>query len=531
MFNMSKSKTVLCILALAASGLLAQVQGPPQLIRLYPVVLDDHGEPVTDLKAADFKIVDQGKPQTILAFYKPITEKPAALGPLERSNRPGGRMPHSTVILFDMLNMNQADRLDTWKVLDKSLPELESGESLYFYILTLEGTLVPIHAIGPASADDKTWPQGMAAVFDKAMKAASHGRNAQMGIEEEAKKTYKALEDLGNQLAAFPGRRNIVWITSGVPSQWDPKNRKCKSLDFDSYHTFDSADKTGVIPNAQPKGGDDLRMAGSGNEDRMAASIGTSGAGTGGDWIDCGLYVPHVAVTLDGTGTAVNPMAHGHELTPEANYDLEQMARLTGGHNYAKVDILTVLKRVAQNANSYEILYSPSADNWDNKFHKIDVTCERPGVRVQVRERYYALPDSRSPADRQKAILVAAFQSPSDAAGIGLRTKIAPLEGAKPGVHMAITINAADLLLRDQGGKFTGAVYFLMSDRGASGPLGEPSVASFNLDLTAAQHDMVMKQGIPMEQDHATSDAVREVRLIVLDQNTNKVGSLTFPIK
>jgi len=496
------------------------------------VALNASGDPVTDLNAGDFKIVDQTKPETIYAFYKPITEKAAASGLLERTNRPGGRMPHSTVILLDMLNMNQPDRLDTWKILDKALPQLESGESVYLYLLTLEGALQPIHPIGPASPDDKTWPQGILGVFDKAMKAAgSHGRNAAMGTEEEAKKTYKALEDLANQLAAFPGRRDIVWITGGVPSQWDPKNRKCKSLDFDTYHTYSSTDKTGVLPNAQPNSGDDSRMAGSNNENRMGAAIGTSGAGTGGDWIDCGLYVPHLGVTLAKDGTAVDPMSYSRDLSPETNYDLEQMARLTGGHNYAKVDIRTVLKQVAQDANSYEILYDPSAENWDNKFHRIQVTCGRPGVKVQVQERYYALPDSRPAADRMKAVLMGAFQSPSDVAEIGLRTKIAPLEGGKQGVHMEIRINPSDILLREQGGKFTGAVYFLVSDRGASGALGEPSVSSFNLDLTAAQHDMVMKEGIPLEQDHAISDAVQQVRLIVLDQNTNAIGSLTLPVK
>jgi len=31
---------------------------------------------------------------------------------------------------------------------------------------------------------------------------------------------------------------------------------------------------------------------------------------TGGDWVDCGLYVPHLAVTLGKAGTAVNPVSH-----------------------------------------------------------------------------------------------------------------------------------------------------------------------------------------------------------------------------
>jgi hypothetical protein len=40
-----------------------------------------------------------------------------------------------------------------------------------------------------------------------------------------------------------------------------------------------------------------------------------------------------------------------------------------------------------------------------------------------------------------------------------------------------------------------------------------------------------MKEGIPLSQDHPTTDAVQRVRLIILDQNTNAVGSLTVPVK
>jgi hypothetical protein len=128
-------------------------------------------------------------------------------------------------------------------------------------------------------------------------------------------------------------------------------------------------------------------------------------------------------------------------------------------------------------------------------------------------------------------VLTGAFQNPSDEAGIGLRTKISRMEGDKKGVHMEIRINPADVVLREQAGKFTGAVYLLVSDRGPSGALGQPAVSSFNLELTAAQHDAVLKDGIPLSQDHPTGDEVQQVRIILLDQNTNAAGSLTFPVK
>ena len=60
------------------------------------------------------------------------------------------------MILFDLLNQNQSDRLDTWHKLGRSLQQLESGDSLYFYLLTLEGALSPIHALSGKSGDDRT---------------------------------------------------------------------------------------------------------------------------------------------------------------------------------------------------------------------------------------------------------------------------------------------------------------------------------------------------------------------------------------
>ena len=476
--NMSKFKTTICTVALTASGLLAQSPAPPPLMHLYPVALDASGQPVTDLTAADFKIVDQGKPETIYAFHKPNVGPAAPLAPLERSNRPGGATPHATVILFDMINQNQADRLDNWKELDKALPQLESGENLYFYVLTLEGVLTPIHAFGPPAADDKTWPKDVATLFDKVMKGASHARPVQSGMEDEVKKTFKALEDLGAQLAMLPGRGDIVWITNGVQNVYNTKH-PCN-----------------------------------------------------GDWVECALYVPHLGVTLDNERAAVNPLCYSRDLSPDVNRDLEQMALLTGGHAYFREDIRAVLKQVARNAaNSYSLAYDPSAANWDNKWHKVHITCARAGVKVQVRERYYALPDTRSVPERMKAALMAAYQSPSDVAEIGLRTKFAPMEGDKKGVHLEIRINASDILIHEAGGKFTVAVYLLISDRGPSGALGEPSLSNFPFELTAEQHDVVMKEGVPLSPDHPLTDAVQQVRIIILDENTNAVGSLTFPVK
>lgn len=467
------SKVVFTLL-LAASGLLAQAPTAP-LVRLYPVAFDASGQPVTDLTADDIKVVDQ-KPASAFFFHKPGHEAAPKADLLEFTNRAAGFTPHTAVILFDLINLTDSDRNENWKTLDKMFPQLESGDHLYFYVLNLEGTLIPIHAMGPTAPDDKTWPQSVTAAFDKVMKASSHARPVQIGAEEQQKRTFKALEDIANTLALFPGRHDILWIANGLTTVGDPKLTGCN-----------------------------------------------------GDWVECALYVPHLSFTLGNDNVAVDPYVLVGNLNADVNYNMDQLALLTGGHFYSRQDLKTVVNQVAADAsNSYTFLYDPGPDSWNNKWHHLHVTCDRKGVKLQLRERYYAASDSRSPVDRMKTVLMGAFQAPTDMAGVGLRVKLTPLEG-KAGVHLQILIDTSDLLLRQTANKYAGAIYCLVSDRSATGPLGEPSVLDLKPELTADQYKAASKEGLPLEQDHPTDS--RLVRVIVLDQNTNEVGAVTFPIK
>jgi VWFA-related protein len=463
---------------LAAFVLTAQAPAPSGLVRISVAALDSSGEPVTDLKPDDFQIADQNKPQRI-AFFRPnpSTQPTAPLGPHESTNRPGKVLPHSTVILFDLLNQNQTDSLDTWHKLARALPQLESGDSLYLYLLTLEGALSPIHPMGSKGGDDHTWTQQVEKTLDKAMKAASHARPMEMtDTELVVKKTYVALETLANQLATLPGRRDIVWITNGMPNVWNPKT-PCN-----------------------------------------------------GDWVDCALYVPHLSVTLDKDDVAVNPVSYTSNPMPDVTRDMEQMAGLAGGWLYTGVEINQVLKEVARDAAvSYSISYDPGSDNWDSKFHKIRLTLGRKGIKLRSKQRYYALPDKRPENVKQQAALATVFQRAADDPAIGIRAAIVA-EPGKP-AQIQIRINPADLLLHEEGGVFTGGLAVLFADIGAGGgPVGAPSVSTLNIHLTREQLDAAMKDGIPAAQEHAIGDAVQKIKILVLDQGSDTAASLTIPV-
>ena len=199
--------------------------------------------------------------------------------------------------------------------------------------------------------------------------------------------------------------------------------------------------------------------------------------------------------------------------------------------SYFGGDIRAVLKEVARDAaRSYTIYYDLAPENWDSKFHKVRVTSERKGIKFRAKQRYYAYPDRRPEPAQQQAALAAAYQILSDDPGIGLRGTV--VAGADPGksVHLQIRINPADLLLREQGDQFAGGVTLLVADVGPAGPIGEPALSTFGVHLSREQRDAVMKEGLPIAQEHAINDAVQKFRVIVLDQGSNAAGSLTIPI-
>ena len=49
----------------------------------------------------------------------------------------------------------------------------------------------------------------------------------------------------------------------------------------------------------------------------------TNSAPCDGDWVECGLYVAHMGVTLNQNGIAVNPDYYSGVPQPTISYDLE----------------------------------------------------------------------------------------------------------------------------------------------------------------------------------------------------------------
>ena len=452
----------------------------PPLMRLNVLALDSNRQPVSDLNLGDLQVLDQGQPQRIVYFHRKAAAPAGQAEPGVLSNR-AQRIPHVTAILFDLMKQGRGYALDAYKKVGHSLQQLESGENVYLYVLAMDGSLVPVHPIPPdpsvPAADDKTWTQQIESQFDKLMKSLIRGRPTGITEEDVAKKTYVAMETLARQLVLFSGERNILWVMRDVQTVSNPKNT-CS-----------------------------------------------------GDWLDCALYVPHLAVTLERTGVAVNPVTYANDLNADTNRGMVEFAGLSGGRPFFGDDIRAILSRFGSDpAGGYVLGYEAAPGSFDNKFHRVKVTTERKGVKIEVRQRYYAYPDPRPPMGRAQDALLAAIRSPFDDPQIGLRVTASPVSGAQKAIHLKVQIDPADLFLRDEGGVFTGHVTALVAGYAASGVAGAPLPSDFNLRLTKEQREAAAKNGFPFEQDFPIDAATTKVRVLVFDHSTGSVGSLSVPV-
>jgi VWFA-related protein len=260
------------------------------------------------LTSQDFQISDQGKPQRIGSFHR------SADAPQETS---------PVVLLFDLLNDGLGNRAYGTKEIIQALEPLELSDSLYLYLLTYE--LKPVRGLPrPEDSPERTpWTKQIKPLLEAAMGNASGVRNGD---------TFSAIEALGAALRPFPGWKNVIWITRGVPL---------------SYVTG-----SGVRP------------------------------------FDNSSLVKRTAATLDSDGVTLSSVHQGHNVENGELDTLEQFAGLTGGKVYDN-DIEKAVKEVTvASRSSYLIEYDGPRP--DGKYHKIRVTCSRKGVHLQVKQGYYA---------------------------------------------------------------------------------------------------------------------------------------------
>jgi len=500
-----------------------QAPPPAAQVHLNVVAADAKGQSVMDLSAADFRIVDNGKPQTIASFHRrDARPSPSApLAPRQYSNRSIGNIPHATVILFDLMNMQFQDRGYVFNQLVHALQQFESNDNLYLYLITVNGVLYPVHAL-PGNEGDTAPKNGdsgrdIQAKLNQAVQATYGQRPFDLHYDIDARvlTTFATLSVVAARLAAVPGRKNIVWLTHGVPISLSPD--RTITGDWIDYTpvvnqlsaTLDRADVSIYAVQQSPPGSLNATTSDIGQAGTPSGVRGATGGGTTG-----------------GGAANANVAGMGSEET------LDEFARLTGGRAYQNNDISGAIKQAITDAKqSYLISYTPPPENWDGKYHKIRITCTRKGVRLQARQGYLAFAEQAATGKQADAAIEAAMTSPFDAAEIGLKATATPVPADTPALRLVVRIDLADLQLSQTGGAYTGQLATRFIEYQDDGTMRQSKPASIDLHLTGEQYGAALKDGFEVTETLAVSPQTEKIRAIVFDDHSTAIGSLTIPVR
>ncbi len=319
-----------------------------RLVILDMVVVDGKGAIVKDLKRENFSVEESGQPQTILDFDVAGAHIPKpeitinSTADLDRL-APGAPVD---IILLDEFNTRFEDmafaRYSLKKYLDKQPDKLVTPTMLiavdlqHFTVLhdytqnkdEILSALKHHFAANPWQVNQGAW------------------------VAERYETAFITLRRTAQAVMGHPGHKNMIWIGRGFP----PTRRIMTGWSIDTENRLYSAvqDCVNVLRDARVT-----------------------------------LY------TIDPAGVMVDPGAYGGDPMADpfgGNYEFNQMAKATGGRTlYGRNDVDAEVQTAIQDgANFYTLTYRPANTAMDpQKFRKIKVTVNQPGLKVITREGYY----------------------------------------------------------------------------------------------------------------------------------------------
>lgn len=381
------------------------------------VVRDASGRLVTDLAKDEFRITENGDPQTITSFrlVGPATteENTSAPGILERARRPAGAAePHAIALVFDRLSFEArllaqratlaylhdtkrpGDRVGVFAI-DLSLTPLQTFtdderavEAAVTRATRRPSTRIGVPRVDPSQGGLLDMGRGGAATSAPAPSTTIPSADVFEEMLSRADKTYENLERdhagyvtlnallaIVHAMRQLPGRKTLVFFSEGL------------ILPEGAHHHFESLMDTANRANV------------------AIYTLDAAGLRVQSPLQETREYLELYRGLGDGVARA---LMHNREA------GLTILATETGGAATRDTnDLLPALRRIGEEVGAHYLLgYTPSNQNFDGTFRRIGVSVTRPHIEVRARRGYTAVrEDPTVPVLRFEAPAVALLDS------------------------------------------------------------------------------------------------------------------------
>ena len=532
-----------------------------RLVDVGLVAFDKKGHPVTDLKPEDFEIYDNGRKQTVRSFSQASVEsaKESGLTPGQPvfSNRRADRVDaqpgagvtegSTTILLLDPSNLAWPDLTYARGEILRFLQSLPANEVVGLYVMNAHGFQVleertadhallasKLHGWMP-SAQDLAQAQEMEQrnrqQFDYVLNPTDLqfvNGNINMAPDtatmvdpqlrdngsNPGRSAFPILAGVARHLAVIPGHKNLVWITSdNVLADW---TNQAVGSDKGSKHI------EGFVLRAQEA----LNDAHVSVYPLDASQLETNA-------IDPSLLGRNVQLSPSVTappGAQAGGQAPGR-VAAEMQQDLhpiqaaiQEMAEATGGRAFRRNGQIAknLDEVIADGRAAYLLGFTPDTPA-DDQYHLLTVKlAARRGVTLRYRTGYeYA----KEPATLKERFQRAVWQA-LDVSEIAVSANpVAASEGAT--VKLNIATN--DLALKQQAEHWVDKLDVFLIQRDDEGLHARITGQTLTLTLKPATYAKLLQEGIPFDQYIEKKPDAGSMRIIVVDENSGRMGSVTIP--
>jgi VWFA-related protein len=584
------------------------------------VVTDKEGVPVTGLKKDAFSVTEQGKPQTVSFFeeHKGPSTPPAGmpeLPPNVFSNfSPVGQPAAVNILLLDSLNTPAEDQTFARKQAMNFLRTLKPGYRMA--IFTMSGGLhyvqgftddpallvaalankknntveAPAFMASAQEADAQSVltstmasiasvavdPNGgvhLGYTANPAMTAALENFFQVGAVAQQSEREYQTLhnlQQLATFLAAFPGRKNLIWFSESFPvnlfGSTDPR------FEGDVKKTINllTAARVAVFPvdarglkavSFYDAGTQQAAIGGNGLPGTMSGMTATHNTNPGND--------PALNTSaLDAASTkTTDPMQEGPQSSmnaagspniaeaSERNSDqatMQMLAEQTGGKAFINTNGLqqVISNVVTQSSDFYTVSYAPTNTKMDDTFRKVDIKVSGGKYNLSFRHGYYArnldLPGNGQVANgKPSGDPLAPFMEfgMPQTEQILYKTRVqsvtpkldaAALEDKKAGIHYSVdfAIDLKDVVLKldpaDGLHKGTLNLSLIVFDR--YGVIASRKDHRVALAVKPDAYAAFSQDGIQLHAEIDVPKGQYFLRTGVLDAATNKTGTMEIPL-
>ncbi len=534
-----------------------------ELVQLDVVVTDKNGRVVSDLTKDDFELQESGKKQLINFFEFVEAEKKKDSAPPTLSDARADRRSDEEPTLSDVrrifafiiddLTIRYEDLVYIRQMLTGFVEERMRAGDLVAIVRTVGGKGLlqqftankellreaiasltlrshPLRAFEGANIDMRIEDAGLAssgAVDPNVSAGALDVSGESIDIDnpfDDANQTLRAYMSLGTagfvieSMKQLPGRKSLVLISGGLPILGSTSSRAVGNNAYFLDVLSDNATRAGVAIHTMDVRGLKAYSGVAGFEDTPAKS----GLGA----------APN---TAEGFGRTPDESQFGYK-NPfdqiDAHMGLRRLAEATGGISVLnKNDFDDGLNKIIDANDGYYLLaYTPSDNNFDRKFRKVEVKVKRSGLKVYSRRGYFAREDiaASAPTTKQEQLL-AAIKSPLARRDVDLDALILyKAKSANEGgidIHMVIDPNKLQFEEADGKQRTDLDVAGFVFDE--FGKLRGGFSETITANLTPAEHQRVSEGGLTYSANTTLPAGTYQIRLAVRDNKSGRIGTLS----